>query len=84
MRGGTEDQRTKGLKADTMLREFYNIPFALSLALLCDIYEVYSHIANVLQIRNILFQINMLKQNIKFQRSLVCFLMTDLTRSIHL
>lgn len=47
---GSAEQREKARKADQLLSEFYNVPFALRLALLCDIYRVYSTASQILQV----------------------------------
>ena len=51
LRDGSSDQREKARKADQLLGEFYNVPFALRLSFLCDIYRVYSTLSNILQVR---------------------------------
>ena len=46
---GTSDQKKKAEKADEILSSIYSIKFALTLAILCDIYSIYSQIAVLLQ-----------------------------------
>ena len=50
LRDGTSEQKEKSKKADLLLSEFYNVPFALSLSFLCDIYRVYATASNILQV----------------------------------
>ena len=50
LRDGTSEQKEKSKKADLLLDEFYNVPFALSLSFLCDIYRVYATASNILQV----------------------------------
>ena len=42
LRDETSEQKEKSKKADLLLSEFYNVPFALSLSFVCDIYRVYA------------------------------------------
>ena len=51
LRDGTAEQKEKSKKADLLLSEFYNVPFALSLSFLCDIYRVYATASNILQVK---------------------------------
>ena len=46
---GTSDQKTKVEKAKDISNSIYNVKFALSLAVLCDVYQVYSQISVLLQ-----------------------------------
>lgn len=52
--GGTSDQRAKAQKADEISNLIYSVKFALSLAMVCDFYSVYSQIAILLQVREII------------------------------
>lgn len=46
---GTSDQKTKAENAEDISSSIYNIKFALSLAVLCDVYHIYSQISVLLQ-----------------------------------
>ena len=48
---GTSDQKKKAETAKDILNNIYNIKFALSLAVLCDVYTIYSQIAILLQVK---------------------------------
>ena len=48
--GGTSDQKKKAATAGDILNSIFNIKFTLSLALLVDIYRIYSQIAVLLQV----------------------------------
>ena len=47
---GTSDQKKKAETAKDILNNIYNIKFALNLAVLCDVYTIYSQIAVLLQV----------------------------------
>ena len=47
---GTSDQKKKADTAKDILKNIYNVKFALSLAVLCDVYTIYSQIAVLLQV----------------------------------
>ena len=46
---GTSDQKSKAEKAEHILNCIYNVKFALTLAVLCDVYRIYSEISVALQ-----------------------------------
>jgi hypothetical protein len=46
---GTSDQKKKAETAEDTLNSIYNVKFALSLAVLCDVYSIYSQISVLLQ-----------------------------------
>ena len=48
---GTSDQKKKAETANEILNNIFNIKFALSLAVLCDVYTIYSQIAVLLQVK---------------------------------
>ena len=48
---GTSDQKKKAETAKEILNNIFNIKFALSLAVLCDVYTIYSQIAVLLQVK---------------------------------
>ena len=47
--GNSSDQKTKAEKAKDISNSIYNVKFALSLAVLCDVYQVFSQISVLLQ-----------------------------------
>jgi hypothetical protein len=53
---GTSDQKKKCETAKDILNSIYNTTFALSLAVLCDVYTIYSSMAVLLQV-NLSFEI---------------------------
>ena len=48
---GRSDEKKKAQKAGDILHSIYNIKFTLTLAVLCDVYEIYSQIAVLLQVQ---------------------------------
>ena len=46
---GRSDEKKKAQTADVILKSIYNIKFSLNLAVLCDVYNIYSQIAVLLQ-----------------------------------
>ena len=46
---GTSDQKKKAEKAEDILNSIYSVLFALTLAVLCDVYAIYSKMAILLQ-----------------------------------
>ena len=48
---GTSDQKTKAENAEDITKEIYNVKFALTLAVLCDVYRIFSEISVILQVR---------------------------------
>ena len=48
---GTSDERQKAKNADDIMQSIYNVLFALTLAVLVDVYSVYGKIAEVLQVQ---------------------------------
>lgn len=51
---GTSVEKTKAEKAEDISKEIYNVKFALTLAVLCDVYRIFAQISVLLQVR--LFQ----------------------------
>ena len=47
---GRSDEKKKAEKAEDILNSIYNVKFALTLAVLCDVYGIYSQIAVLLQV----------------------------------
>ena len=46
---GKSDEKNKAEKADELLSSIYNVKFSLNLAVLCDVYNIYSQISVLLQ-----------------------------------
>ena len=51
---GTADQKKKCQTADGIQSNMYNMKFALSLSVLCDIYKVYGTCSNLLQVHTLI------------------------------
>ena len=47
---GTTDQKKKAANAEDILNAIYSVKFALSLAVLCDIYRIFAQMAVLLQV----------------------------------
>ena len=68
---GTSDQKKKCETAKDILNSIYNTKFALSLAVLCDVYTIYSNMALLLQV------------NFTFVIEKFYFLFISLAESVH-
>ena len=48
---GRSDEKKKAEKAKDILNSIFNVKFSLTLAVLCDVYTIYSQIAVLLQVK---------------------------------